>query len=136
MLGMKKFSKKDFKVFRSKNGLGLRANRAFKKGEFLIEYTGIKKKNADVEEDTTRYLFDLENGFTIDGSVRTNLARYINHACKPNAEADVVRGHVYISAVKPIAAGDEITYDYGKEYFDEFIKPYGCRCASCLAKKK
>ncbi len=118
----------DFKVFRSKAGFGLRALRPFRKGEQVIEYIGIKRKNADVEENTTKYLFDLDNGYTIDGSPRWNIARYINHSCVPNAESDVVRGRVFISAIKPIAAGDEITYDYGKEYFDEFITKEKCLC--------
>lgn len=120
----------DFKVIRAAKGagLGLMALRPFKKGDFIIEYTGIKKKNKDVENDTTKYLFDLDDKFTIDGSPRSNLARYINHSCVPNAETEIVRGKILISAIKNIAVGDEITYDYGKEYFNEFITAAVCRC--------
>jgi hypothetical protein len=41
-----------------------------------------------------------------------------------------------IFSVKKIGVGDEITYDYGKDYFDYYIKPYGCKCASCVAKRE
>lgn len=123
-----------FKVFKSKNGLGLKAGKPFKKGDFIIEYIGIKKKNADVEYDTTKYLFELDDKYTIDGSPRYNTARYINHSCVPNAEVDIIKGKIKVFAIKNIAEGDEITYDYGKEYFDEFIKPLGCGCAKHLKK--
>lgn len=127
----------DFKVIRPGKGLGmgLKTKKDFKKGQKIIEYIGIKKKNKDVEEDTTKYLFDLDKNYTIDGSPRWNIARYINHSCRPNAESDVIKGQIWIKAIKNIKAGDEITYDYGKEYFNEFIKPYGCKCVKCLAKK-
>jgi len=126
---------KDFKVVRAAKGagLGLVALRPFRKGEFIIEYVGIKKKNKDVEFDTTKYLFDLDDTFTIDGSPRSNTARYINHSCAPNAESEIVRGRILISAIKPIQPGDEITYDYGKEYFDEFLGK-DCRCNKCAAR--
>ncbi len=125
----------NFKVFRSKAGFGLRTKKPFRKGEFVIEYIGIKKPNKEVEEDTTKYLFDLDNGYTIDGSPRYNIARYINHSCVPNCEVDIVKGRIIITAIKKIEAGDEIAYDYGKEYFNEFIKPLGCRCPKHLKKK-
>lgn len=129
---------KDFKVFRTKDGagFGLRTKVPFKKGDFVIEYVGIKYPNVEVEENTTKYLFELNNRYTIDGSPRWNIARYINHSCRPNCEVDIVRGHINIYAIKSIKSGDEITYDYGKEYFDEFIKPYGCKCEKCLTRKK
>lgn len=125
----------DFKIFRSKAGFGLKTKKAFKKGDFVIEYIGIKKTNKSVEYDTTKYLFELDKSYTIDGSPRWNIARYINHSCLPNAEVDIVKGEIRVYAIKKIEAGEEITYDYGKEYFDEFIKPYGCRCPKHLKKK-
>ena len=126
----------DFRVVRSAKGqgLGLASKKDYKKGEQIIEYIGIRYKNKDVEENTTKYLFELENGFTIDGSPRWNIARYINHSCAPNAETEISRGRVFIQAIKVIPAGEEITYDYGKEYFNEFIKPMGCKCKKCLKK--
>lgn len=125
----------DFIVFRSKAGFGLKSRKAYKKGDFVIEYVGIKKTNKEVEDDTTKYLFDLDDKYTIDGSPRWNIARYINHSCVPNCESDVVKGRVLISAIKNIPAGEEITYDYGEEYFNEFITEKGCLCPKHLKKR-
>ena len=134
--GMEKVKNhKDFAIIRTKAGFGLKTKKAFKKGDFIIEYIGIKKTNKSVEEDTTKYLFELDNRYTIDGSPRWNIARYINHSCVPNAEVDIIKGKIKISAIKNIAAGEEINYDYGKEYFDEFIKPIGCICTKHQKKK-
>lgn len=72
----------------------------------------------------------------IDGNVKGNIARFINHSCAPNCEADGPRGRVFILSIKSIKAGEELTYDYGKEYFDEYLKPKGCRCKKCVARKK
>lgn len=124
----------DVEVFKSDAGFGLRTKRDFKKGEFVIEYVGIKKTNKSVEQNTTKYLFEVNDKFTIDGSPRWNLARYINHSCRPNCEVDIVRGKIKISTIKKIATGEELTYDYGKEYFNEFIKPFGCKCNKCKNK--
>ena len=123
---------KDFKVIRAQKGLGmgLSTKKSIEKGQTIIEYIGIKKANKEVENDTTKYLFEINSKYTVDGSPRWNIARYINHSCRPNAEADIVKGRILIKA-KNIPAGDEITYDYGKEYFNEFIKPYGCKCVKC-----
>jgi SET domain-containing protein len=60
------------------------------------------------------------------------MARYANHACRPNAESDLVKGKLILRAIKAIEPGDEITYDYGEEYFELFLEPVGCRCATCL----
>ena len=81
-------------------------------------------------------MFELNSRWTIDGSPRRNIARYINHACKPNAETDVVKGKIRITAIRTIRPGDEITYHYGRGYFDTFIKPKGCRCAACIEKRR
>ena len=126
-----KIKNPDLQVFKSDAGFGLKAKKEFKKGDFIIEYIGIKKTNKEVENDTTKYLFEINNKFTIDGSPRWNLARYINHSCRPNSEVDIVKGKIIISAIKKIAIGEEINYDYGKEYFNEFIKPFGCKCNKC-----
>ena len=85
-----------------------------------------------------KYLFELNGRWTIDGSVRKNVARYINHACKPNAESDVMprKRKVIIRAVRDIQEGEEINYDYGTDYFKEYLKPFGCKCLACEAKRK
>jgi hypothetical protein len=131
---------KPYRIGRSRTGLGLFATRAIKKGTKIIRYFGplldSKKKKDDAIEN--KYLFELSNRWTIDGSVRKNIARYINHACRPNAESDV-RPHkrkVFIRAIKNIEPGEEINYDYGTDYFKAYLKPIGCKCDACERKRK
>ena len=123
-----------FRIRKSKPGLGhgLFARILFKKGDFIAEYTGVRIPTPYADTLTTRYLFEVDEKWTVDGSPRTNIARYINHACKPNCEADIFKGKILIHAVKNVALGDELTMDYGDEYFKEFIKPHGCKCATCF----
>jgi len=127
----------DFKVFKAKAGLGLMANRNFKKAETVIEYTGEKITDSEADRRANRYLFELNDKWTIDGSGRKNTARYINHSCQPNCEAELDENekHIYIKAKRAINVGEELTYHYGKTHFDEYIKPKGCRCNKCSAKK-
>ena len=132
--------KKPYRVGRSRTGLGLFATQPIKKGAKIIRYFGplldSRKKKDDAIEN--KYLFELNNRWTIDGSVRKNIARYINHACKPNAESDVSprKRKVVIRAIKNIEPGDEINYDYGTDYFKAYLKPIGCKCAACEKKRK
>lgn len=116
------------RVGRSSAGLGLFATRSYKRGERIIEYVGRTLTNAEEYTSRSKYLFEISSRKTIDGATRENIARYINHSCKPNCEPEIVRGRVFIEAIKSIKAGEEFVYDYGEEYFDEHIKPYGCRC--------
>lgn len=123
-----------FRVGRSATGLGLFATDEISKGAFVIEYVGPRLSNEEAgRRRSTRYLFEVNSRWTIDGSPRWNIARYINHSCRPNAEAVISRGRIRIKAIKRIKPGDEITYNYGKNYFDAFIKPVGCKCTSCVA---
>ena len=133
-------SHKPYRVGRSRTGLGLFATKPIKKGSKIIRYFGplldSKKKDEDAIEN--KYLFELTNRWTIDGSVRKNIARYINHACKPNAESDVKprKRKVIIRAIKNIEPGEEINYDYGTDYFKAYLKPIGCKCDACEKKRK
>ena len=133
-------SNKPYRVGRSRTGLGLFATKPIKKGAKIIRYFGplldSKKKKDDAIEN--KYLFELNGRWTIDGSVRKNIARYINHACKPNAESDVSprKRKVVIRAIKKIEPGEEISYDYGTDYFKAYLKPIGCKCAACEKKRK
>ena len=133
-------SKKPYRIGRSSTGLGLFATKPIKKGTKIVRYFGplldCKKKKDDAVEN--KYLFELNNRWTIDGSVRENVARYINHACKPNAESDVRprKRKVFIRAIKNIEPGEEINYDYGTDYFKAYLKPIGCKCAACEKKRK
>ena len=131
---------KPYRVGRSRTGLGLFATKPIKKGAKIVRYFGplldCRKKKHDAIEN--KYLFELNNRWTIDGSVRKNIARYINHACKPNAESDVSarKRKVVIRAIKNIEPGEEINYDYGTDYFKAYLKPIGCKCAACEKKRK
>ena len=115
-------------VRRTNTGLGLFALQPIAKGTRIIEYTGPLIPNEEVDKRRGRYFFGVNTKWTIDGSPRSNVARYINHSCKPNAEALISGRRVWIWSRKNIKPGEEIAYDYGKEYFDDIIKPMGCRC--------
>jgi hypothetical protein len=129
-----------YRVGRSRTGLGLFATKPIKKGTKIVRYFGplldCRKKKDDAVEN--KYLFELNGRWTIDGSVRENVARYINHACKPNAESDVRprKRKVFIRAIKNIEPGEEINYDYGTDYFKAYLKPIGCKCDACEKKRK
>jgi hypothetical protein len=122
-----------FRVGRSRTGLGLYATEPIRKGKFIIEYWGKLVRWNDVDNLQSKYLFDLNKRWAIDGAPRRNTARYINHSCKPNAVPYGVKGKIKIYARRNIEPGEEITYDYGKEYFDEFLAPIGCKCEACRA---
>jgi hypothetical protein len=133
-------SNKPYRIGRSRTGLGLFATKPIKKGAKIVRYFGPlldsrNKKHDDIEN---KYLFELNGRWTIDGSVRNNVARYINHACRPNAESDVSarKRKVVIRAIKNIEPGEEINYDYGTDYFKAYLKPIGCKCDSCEKKRK
>jgi SET domain-containing protein len=118
------------------NGLGLFAKVPMKKGDCIIEYVGDVINDAEANIRGGRYLFQTSKDRHIDGTARTNIARYVNHSCRPNCEADVIRGRVFIYAKRNIQIGEELNYDYGKEYWDEHIKPKGCGCEKCELKRK
>jgi SET domain-containing protein len=122
-------------VKKSSAGLGLFANKEFKRGDNIIEYTGEVITEAEANRRGGKYLFELNDKWTIDGKDRKNLARYINHSCKPNAYAELNESEtrVFIFAKKKIKIGEEITYHYGKDYFKDIIEPIGCRCSVCLS---
>lgn len=132
-------SSKPYRIGRSKTGLGLFATQKIKKGTKIIRYFGpmLDSKNKKHDDIDNKYLFEINNRWTIDGSVRKNIARYINHACRPNAESDVNsrKRKVVIRAIKTIEPGDEINYDYGTDYFKIFLKPIGCKCDHCEKKR-
>lgn len=116
-------------------GKGLYAKSLIKRGEFILEYVGKKIPTSVADELTTRYLFEIDKNWTIDGSHGGNVSRYINHSCDPNCECEIDKGHIMIYAIKKIEPGQELSYDYGKEYFEEFIRPVGCLCGSPKCKQ-
>ena len=100
------------------------------KGKCVAEYTGprLSKDEADVlyESSPITYLFGLGSGkVVIDGHC---MAMFINHSCDPNCETDVKKGRVWIRAIKNIAPGSEITYDYC--LYDGGDEPAACNCGA------
>jgi SET domain-containing protein len=130
--------KPKYVVKRTVTGLGLFAAADIPAGKRIIEYTGPLVTNEEVDRRKTgKYFFGVDEKYSIDGTPRTNLARYVNHSCRPNAEAFVTtRRRVWVWSKHAIKAGEEITYNYGKEYFDDHIKPVGCKCVKCSARSK
>jgi SET domain-containing protein len=136
-----------FRVGRSRTGLGLFATEPIKKNAFIVEYKGPRLSNDEadrLEARGSKYMYQVNDKWTIDGSSRKNIARYANHSCRPNAESDTVRGknggskrggRVIIRAIKNIKPGEEILYDYGDEYFKYVITPERCQCDKCRAKR-
>ncbi len=120
-----------FAVRRSSTGLGLFALERIPADTRIIEYTGPVLTHQQADRKGGKYLMTIDDKYVIDGTSRTNTARYINHSCRPNAEAIVSGRRVWIWSKRRIRAGEEIAYDYGKEYFDDHIRPAGCKCAKC-----
>src|SRR5256884_7155822 len=123
-----------YAVKRAAAGLGLFATKPIPKGTKIIEYVGPRISNEEVDKSNGKYFFGVNKQWSIDGSGRENIARYANHSCGPNAEAIVTRGRIWIWSKRNIKAGEEITYNYGKEYFEGIIKDIGCRCPKCRSR--
>ena len=137
---------KDQKLYIKKNSTihasGLFARSNIETGSRIIEYRGLKitksqsDKIADVHIEANKkegnvgsvYIFTLNDRYDINGKVSWNLAKYINHSCDPNCETDIVRGKIWISAIKDIKKGEELSYDYG--YDMNYLEDHPCRCGS------
>lgn len=112
------------------------------KGARIIEYTGerISQKEADRRYDDASmkrhhtFLFSLDSGKVIDAAVGGNDARFINHSCDPNCQAIETRGRIFIEALRDIAQGEELFYDYAYERTEDTTeedeKMYVCLCGS------
>jgi SET domain-containing protein len=132
-------SKKRFRIGRSRTGLGLFATELIEPRAFIVEYRGRRLTTAQadtLEARGSRYLYEINGRWTIDGSSRSNLGRYANHSCRPNAKSHRIDGKVILRAIKKIQPGDEITYDYGRDYFLNVITPRGCKCVKCRERRR
>jgi SET domain-containing protein len=127
---MKRLVHKNVKVKRGAHGLGLFATGPVMKGEVVAEYWGEIVTEEEMIRSKGKYFFELEWGNAIDGKGRKNMARYINHSCSPNCEPEEkeAQQRIFIVAKRAIKAGEEFGYDYGRHYWEEYIKPIGCRC--------
>ncbi len=115
--------------------LGAFARKKIPRGARLIEYIGERIDKAESArrcEAENYYIFTLDDDWDIDGDKDWNPAKYINHSCAPNAEAQIVDGHIWIYALCKIEPGEEITFNYG--YDLENYKDHVCRCGArtCL----
>lgn len=124
------------------HGNGVFATRKIAAGARIIEYQGkrISEKQAekrfgqDPDNPHHTFFFSLEGGKLIDGGDEGNDARWINHSCEPNCEAQEEKGRVYIHALRDITRGEELNYDYGLvidgKMSKALKKAYECRCGS------
>ena len=131
-------SRRPFRIGRSRTGLGLFATRLIKKRSRIAEYKGplLTTKQANkIEANGNRYLYEVNSRWTIDGSPRSNIARYANHSCNPNAETYTYGGQVFIRAMRKIKPDEEITYDYGNDYLKHVIGRSHCKCSRCRRRR-
>jgi uncharacterized protein len=130
-------NKRSFIIKRTRHGLGLFTPEAIPAGERLIEYLGPLISNEEVDKRPNgKYFFGVNSKWSIDGTPRSNLGRYINHSCRPNCEAIVSGRRVWVWSKRALKAGEELNYDYGKEYFDAHLKPVGCKCVKCNERRR
>lgn len=128
------------------HGQGVFAKKNIPKGTRIIEYVGERITKAEAERraliplnqhktDQTLgavYLFELNKRYDIDGNVPYNTARHINHSCDPNAETEIIRGKIWIIALRDIQKGEEITYNYSYGYDGYDEHRCQCRTSRCV----
>ena len=124
------------------HGYGIYARKDIPKGTSIIEYVGEKISKAEAErrgpsleelaqkthDQGAVYIFELNGRQDIDGNFPYNTARYINHSCDPNCEAEIDRGRIWTIALRDIAKGEELSYNYG--YDLECFEDHLCRCGT------
>lgn len=124
------------------HGKGVFALKPISEGDQIIEYVGeritwkqaLKRHPHDPSDPNHTFFFHIDDKQVIDAAVGGNAARWINHACDPNCEADENDGRVFIKALRDIAPGEELFYDYGliidDRYTPKLKKQFECRCGS------
>ena len=128
------------------HGRGVFAVGPLAEGERIVEYKGERISDDEAAErhpaDPTAphhtFYFSLEGGGVIDARFGGNSARWINHSCAPNCEANEIKGRVYIHALRDLAPGEELFYDYHL-VLDERITPklkrdYLCLCGAATCR--
>ncbi len=124
------------------HGKGVYAVRPIKAGEMVLEYKGkiITWRKAlalhphDPSQPNHTFYFHLDDGHVIDGKQGGNSARWINHGCEPNLEAEQDGNRVFLRALRDIAAGEELLFDYalmieGRKTA-KVRKEYACFCGA------
>jgi len=130
------------------HGRGVVAARPLKAGERICEYIGerigwpeaLKRHPHDPEQPFHTFYFSLDDDTVIDGNVHGNYAKWINHSCEPNCEAELREAtngkppRVFISALRDIDAGEELVYNYGlsldERYTPKLKREFACHCGS------
>ena len=124
------------------HGKGVFAVAPIAAGQRVIEYRGeviswreaLKRHPHDPTDPNHTFYFHIDEKHVIDAKVGGNSARWINHACSPNCEADEVDGRVFIKALCDIAPGEELFYDYGlvidARYTKKLKAEFECRCGT------
>jgi SET domain-containing protein len=104
------------------SGWGVYAAHAIEEDTHIVEYKGELVTQAEGWRREQRYLprhriwiFNISERWARDAAVGGNIARYINHACRPNCYTDVIGRHIWIIASRRIGKGEELTYDYNTE---------------------
>ena len=117
------------------HGVGGFAKRDVCAGRLLIEYVGEKidkRESLRRCEQNNHCIFALDEHFDLDGNVPWNPARFLNHSCNPNCEAELREGRIWIVARRDIRQGEEITFNYGFDLEDYKSYPCACGSASCI----
>lgn len=98
----------------------------------VIEYTGerLSPRQRIQREQRSKYLFILDDYWTLDGGVGGSGAEFINHSCEPNLVARIMKGHILYFSKRSIRAGEELTIDYNYDDSDEVVK-CACRAQNC-----
>jgi len=117
------------------HGTGAFAKSNIPAGTRVVEYSG---ERIDKEESWRRceagneFIFALNDQWDLDGSVPWNQARFLNHSCEPNCEAERIGERIWIIAIRDIPAGEELTFNYGYSLVD--YREHECRCgaAGCV----
>jgi len=117
------------------DGRGMFARAEIFAGDRIIEYTGeriSKEESRRRCSEGNNYVFHINQEFDLDGSIESNLARFINHSCAPNAEAELEDDRIWIIASRNIAPGEEITFNYGYDLDDYRAHPCRCGALNCV----
>jgi SET domain-containing protein len=116
-------------------GTGGFAKIDIRRGKRIVEYAGPRLSTEQAQalmERGNAYIFTLSDEVAIDGWVPWNTARFLNHSCEPNCESRIVRGRVWLYALRSIQAGEELTYNYGYGLGDAEANPCHCEAPTCV----